>query len=295
MLGPIGQGPYFHAVHINPEQARARTGLRLSAERPGQAAQGLSPLDPFAPLPAALADVQQLTWSGSVYWPSFAPVEVRLHSARATTLQIGSAPPLSVAAGATATATLTLPRGWQPIRIEERGADPRALRISIRGEEPLGALTRWQLRPEQGEGLHATYRRPDGAVFDVIDPQLNSFAVEVLYAAGNTPMLRMPFTASWRGTLRIDTPGDYAFDAIGSGPYTVSLDGQPLLAATPDAPETPEEAKQTRHLEPGLHPIDANFDSSKAAHTSRRVFQLYWTPPGGVRELVPPTAFVLGD
>ncbi|MDX2166140.1 MAG: glycosyltransferase family 39 protein [Deltaproteobacteria bacterium] len=294
VAGPNGQPFYFRALHITPEQARARTGLRLRAERPDATAE-LVPIDPFAALPPELADAEQLSWSGSLYWPSFAPVEIVLSSARAATLTIGTAAPLVVAAGDRVRAELTLPRGWQPIHVEESGGGTRRLEIGMRGEEPARPLTRWQLRPEQGEGLRATYRRPDGSVYEAIDPALNSFAVEVLFAAGNTPFLRMPFTAAWRGALKIDTPGDYSFDAIGSGPFAVTLDGRPLLAARPEAPEDPITARATRHLDAGLHPITATFDASRAAHTSRRVFQLYWTPPGGERELVPPSQFVLSQ
>jgi hypothetical protein len=292
--GPNAQPFYFRAMHVTPEQARARTGLRLRAERPGESPE-LSPLDPFAALPPALDDAEELSWSGSIYWPSYAPVEITLASARAATLRIGTAPPLTVAAGDRLSAELTQPRGWLPIHIEESGGGARRLEIRMRGEQPTRALTRWELRPEQGEGLRATYRRPDGGVFEVIEPALNCFAVEVLYAAGNAPLMRMPFTAHWRGALKIDTPGEYAFEAIGSGPYTITLDGQRLLAERPEQPEDPLVARQSRHLDAGLHPIEATFDSSRAAHTSRRIFQLYWTPPGGERELVPPSQFVLTD
>lgn len=292
--GPNAQPFYFRAMHVTPEQARARTGLRLRAELPGRSPER-SPVDPFAALPPALADAELLTWSGSIYWPSYAPVEITFASARAATLRIGSAPALAVAAGDRVSAALTQPRGWLPIHIEESGGGPRRLEIRVRGERPARALTRWQLRPEQGEGLRATYQRPDGGVFEVVEPALNSFAAEVLFDAGNAPLMRMPFTAHWRGALRIDTPGEYRFDAIGSGPYSITLDGEPLLAARPERPEDPLAVEQSRHLDAGLHPIEATFDSSRAAHTSRRIFQLYWTPPGGDRELVPPSQFVLTD
>ncbi|MFN8643663.1 MAG: hypothetical protein U0802_19135 [Candidatus Binatia bacterium] len=31
------------------------------------------------------------------------------------------------------------------------------------------------------------------------------------------------------------------------------------------------------------------FASPRLANTTRRIFQLFWTPPGGARQLIPPT------
>ena len=87
-------------------------------------------------------------------------------------------------------------------------------------------------------------------------------------------------------------PDSYRFEAIGSGPYTVRLDGKPLFSMSPEAPEQPARSIAERSLDPGLHPIEADFDSTRRAHTSRRVLQLFWTPPGGQQELIPPGNFV---
>ncbi|MFN8643662.1 MAG: hypothetical protein U0802_19130 [Candidatus Binatia bacterium] len=46
--------------------------------------------------------------------------------------------------------------------------------------------------------------------------------------------VRTPFNAEWRGALRVDTPGTYRFDAIGSGPFRAVLDGEPLFAVDDD-------------------------------------------------------------
>ena len=86
--------------------------------------------------------------------------------------------------------------------------------------------------------------------------------------------------------------GEYRFDAVGSGPFRALIDGQPLFAVDDVVPEQPAEKSATRTLTPGLHPIEVTFESPKLAQTTRRIFQLSWTPPGGQRQLIPPTNLV---
>ena len=291
--GPGGIPFFFRAVHIPPELARQHSGLALRGEPSRGAPHDTATADPFAPLPADLANAELLEWSGSVYWPSSRALGLRLTASRPTTITIGDAAPFSAAAGQPAEVTLTLPRGWQPMRIEERGGGARSLELRLSGEGPPRQLSRWQLRPDAGEGLRATYTQPDGVVVQAIDPQLNSFSIEGRGAPGDEPVARMPFSVTWRGALRIDVAGEYRFEAIGSGPYAISLDGTPLLAAPNVVPERPVETRQSRWLTAGLHPIEATFDSTHPAHTSRRIFQLFWTPPGGGRELIAPNHFAL--
>jgi hypothetical protein len=104
--------------------------------------------------------------------------------------------------------------------------------------------------------------------------------------------VRMPFAVSWTGALRITQAGTYQFEARGSGPYTVWLDHAELLAAHEVIPDEPAITNTTRDLAEGLHPFSAHWDSSKPAHTFRRLFQVFWIPPGGARELIPPANFV---
>ncbi|MGH7786333.1 MAG: glycosyltransferase family 39 protein, partial [Candidatus Binatia bacterium] len=284
--------PMFRTVRLTPEQAQARTGLALRVEAPSATTTDGSPHDPFDAAWAPPGGATRLVWSGSVYWPTQRPMEIVLDAVRPTVLQVGTAAPLSADAGHPATALLTLPRGWQPVRIEEPAGGPRPLTISLR-EPSARTLTRWDFRPESAPGgLSATYRKPDGAELRAIDPQLNAFAVENRFMPGNEPFVRMPFTAEWRGALRVDAPGTYQFEALSSGPFSVRLDDAVLFEGAPDQPEQPVTGMAARELQPGLHPIAVDFDSRAAAHTTRRLFQLFWTPPGGERTLVPPEQFV---
>ena len=278
---------FFRAVDLSPDEVRPRTGLALSAS-PGGAVAGAS--DPFAPLPAEIAAGAHLTWSGQIYWPSDRALGLELRAARPTTVQVGDAPPVTTDGRPDAVSgTITLPRGWQPIRIEDSAEEARALQLHITGEGQAQAVTRWQLRPEsEREGLAATYTVGSETV-PMLDPQINAYAIEQRQPSAH---VRTPFSAVWRGALRVDHAGTYRFDAIGSGPFRALLDGQPLFAVDDVVPELPAQKAAERELEVGLHPLEVTFDSPKLAQTTRRIFQLFWTPPGGQRQLIPPTNLV---
>lgn len=283
---------FFRTVDLTPDDVRARTGLTLHA---GAEAPPAVAVDPFAPRPADLAAGTPLIWTGQVYWPSDRPLGVELRAATPTIVRIGDAPPLvSRGDDAPASATLRLPRGWQPIRIEDTADAARALQLRLSGEGPPRELSRWQLRPDaERQGLAATYTIPTLAggseAVAMLDPQINAYVIEQRLAA---PRVRSPFSVVWRGALRVDAPGTYGFDVVASGPFRAVLDGEPLFAADAVAPDQPAEATAERTLTAGLHPIEVRFASPTLAHTTRRIFQLFWTPPGGTRALIPPTNLV---
>ncbi len=281
----------FRTVLLTPDDVRARTGLALAARRPDGGTTEVGRADPFAPLDAP-PDTIRLLWSGSIYWPVDRPLPVTVEAGQATVVTLGDTPPIIVPSAGALTSTITLARGWQPVRIEEAAAPQRRLRITL-GPPGAKPLSRWDFRPDTTpEGLIARYRRGDGKSVHAVDPQLDAFAVEDRFPPESELLVRMPFTVSWRGALRVETPGRYEFEALGSGPYAVRLDGAPLFAATPSTPEQGAMSRAQRQLEPGLHPIAVDFDSTKPAHTTRRMFQLFWTPPGGAKQLIPPTNFV---
>jgi hypothetical protein len=289
VTGPGGQPFFFRSVILTPDDVRARTGLALAAKLTDGSTVELGRGDPFAEHIDAPPNTARLVWSGSVYWPIDRPLPVSVNAGQPTTVTIADTTPIVAAEGGRTQAVLTLRRGWQPLRIEQAVTAHRRLAISLAGQP----LSQWNLRPETApEGLLATYVRGDGGSVHSIDPQLNSFAVEDRFPAHADLLVRMPFTAAWRGSLLVEMPGRYQFEAQGTGPYAVLLDGEKLVNGAPTMPEQPALARADRDLEPGLHPIEVTFDSSNKAHTSRRLFQLFWTPPEGTKQLIPPTNFV---
>ena len=288
-----GQAQYT-TVRLTPEQVERQTGLALTAQRANDGASAVARADPFAERIDAPPDATALVWTGSVYWPSDRPTPVTLDAGQPTTVRFGDASPIISDGTKPLVTTLTMPRGWQPVRIEERATAQRRLAIQLTPNGRIQRLTHWNMRPSSPrEGLAAFYLRADDqSSASAIDPQINAYATEDCLAPDGELLMRMPFTATWRGALRVDTAGLYRFEAIGSGPYTVQLDGKPLFSMTPEAPEQPARATADRQLDPGLHPIEAEFDSTKRAHNSRRLLQLFWTPPGGEQQLIPPGNFV---
>ena len=265
------------------------TGLSLTAVQSDGSSVQLGRRDPFAAPLDTPPGTTRLTWTGSIYWPSDRPLMLAIDAGQPTTVSLGDTPPIVTDAAHALKPKITARRGWQPLRIDEDVTADRRLSMTVAGRP----VTEWQLRPETtSQGLLATYLPADGAPVHTIDPQLNAFAVEDRFPPQDGPIMRMPFSANWRGALMIDTPGQYQFEAHGTGPYSVRLDGTMLVEAAPPVPEQPALARALRTLEPGPHPISVEFDSSKKAHTTRRVFQLYWIPPGGQKHLIPPSNFV---
>jgi hypothetical protein len=286
-VGPPQGELFFRAVDLTPEDVRRRTGLTL-ATAPGGAVPG--PSDPFAALPPDIPADAELTWTGQIYWPSARTLGLQLQAAAPTTVRIGDAPPVVTAGGAqTARALLTLPRGWQPIRIEQRNRAGRSLRLELSGDGPPRTIARTDLRPDgERQGLAATYTVGRETI-EVLDPEINAFVIEQRQPEAR---VKTPFRAVWRGALRVDRAGIYRFDAVGSGPFRAVLDGELLFAVDAVVPDQPEKAAASRALDPGRHSIEVTFDSPQLAHTTRRIFQLFWTPPDGERQIVPPTNLV---
>jgi len=141
--------------------------------------------------------------------------------------------------------------------------------------------------------LLAVYQRDDKFLLRQIEPQLDAYAVEDLFSKPNDVTVRMPFSVRWTGVLETVRPGRYEFEAIGSGPYRIQLGGETLFEQHPNVPEEPRSVARSAMLPVGAHPLEVVWDSTKRAHTSRRIFQLYWTPPDGTRELIPPSSFRL--
>lgn len=90
---------------------------------------------------------------------------------------------------------------------------------------------------------------------------------------------RGPFVARWRGLLRADSDGRYLFETRANGATVLSIDGRPL-------PTDPAGAPVALSLQSGPHALELLYQWEK----DRARLDLYWTPPSGRRELIPPAA-----
>ena len=94
--------------------------------------------------------------------------------------------------------------------------------------------------------------------------------------------INSPFSAVWSGALEVPETGTYTFEIGGREEAVLYLDGDELLALYPGPRE------ERIQLSAGRHDLKVTF---RNAHGTPEIY-LYWTPPGGEREVIP-TAILL--
>ncbi len=287
----VRETPLVRVLEIETADLVAQSGLTLTSYK-GDSALTTVVADPFAAWPGEATPDRRI-WEGGIYWPSDRSVTMTVQASAAVDIHIAATPVMRRDGSSAVQVPLELPRGWHPITIESGATAPAGLAMSIADAGKVHELRRSDLRPGfKPEGLRALYERDGRPLLRAIDPQLNSFATESVFAVKEQLPVRMPFTATWEGALRIERPGTYELEAHSSGPYSIQLDGAPLLGLPGVAPPQTHVAHVTRSLEAGLHPLLVRWDCTRCGNPSRRVFQLYWTPPGGDKVLIPPPVFV---
>lgn len=302
----IGQDRHRLAVAEVPmPDLLAMSGLRLRRLTP-QGAVDLGVVDPFAPrehacdFPSAKASSPQaptpspctLEWSGSIYWPYSTDVGMHLQGDGIEEVVLaGVVLPLQEGLSV---ARVRLPRGWQPISIRQTVHELRPWSLLWRSGGELMTARRGDFMPDANRhGLSATYDRDGRRLDEVVDSQLNYVVDERFFELSPLLRLRLPFDVRWRGKLRVDKPGKYEFELQAAGDANVHLDQRPLI----DVVDLPQDRVATRTVEraldAGLHDISATW-KARAPYpgTPIAAFQLYWTPPGGDKQLIPPTNFV---
>jgi len=151
-------------------------------------------------------------------------------------------------------------------------------------------LTR-QAKSAARHGLDAIYERDGRVLAQRIDPQLNFYTLESFFLVPPTLALQSPFHARWHGALSADIPGIYRFEVVAGGPFTVDFGGKRVCAFDKVSPEEPQTCFFESSLGAGNTPIQARWDAWATESSVRMLFQMYWTRPDGVREIVPPTRF----
>jgi len=283
----------FRLAEIAERDVARRRGLTVSILDGGGGVLAERVADPFETLPLP-ADAAQMRWRGGIFWPTDQPATLRIEAALPLRLRLADTVADQEIAAGTTRLSLTLPLGWHPIVLEEAAGGWSRPTLAFEMGSTSRTLNGWDLRPEgEYEGLLATYERDGQVLARLIEPQLNSFAVEEFYSGtAHRTVVRMPFAASWRGALRVVSAGDYEFEATATGPFSVVLDGDALLEANDVTPDKPRTVHGSRVLSPGLHPLTAHWESRQMGYITRRQFQVLWTPPGGERSLIPPDNFV---
>ena len=91
--------------------------------------------------------------------------------------------------------------------------------------------------------------------------------------------LPMPYTVEWEGQILIPESGDYLFAIQSIDDSVLYIDGEVVVTSL-----RRNEYDQTAvPLEAGLHYLRVRY----AARTDHMYINLYWTPPGGRREILP--------
>jgi beta-glucosidase len=123
--------------------------------------------------------------------------------------------------------------------------------------------------------LGSYYPTPDWTgppAFTQVDPQL-------AYYFHIIPLPR-PYSVRWTGQLFAPGTGTYAFEIFSVDGSKLILNGKTVV----DNPEGRTSITGSASLSQGWHDVQVDFSD----RTSGTQIYLYWTPPGGERELVPP-------
>jgi len=188
-------------------------------------------------------------------------------------------------------ARLQLARGNHLIVLSSSAASGAAPQLSW---QPPGA-TDWQAiedrlifaAPEGGNGLQATFyptpdfqASPTAPSESLIDPILAHYYHVSPFARLNiSPQI---WSAVWNGSIDVPSNGTYRFEAERLSRAGLWIDGNLVFDDTEDRPN----AKQSDsvQLTAGRHQIRVRMQDR--GDGGPRLY-LFWTPPGGGRELVP--------
>jgi len=149
---------------------------------------------------------------------------------------------------------------WQPPGVEEQVVPPSALYAP----------------PVTANGLLGRYF-PNGdweapVVFARLDRRLGIYY--------HIPPLPMPYTVEWEGSILIREGGKYLFAIQSTDESALYIDGEEVVAS----PRRSEYDQATVSLRAGRYDLRVRY----AARTDHMYLNLYWTPPGGTREILPP-------
>jgi hypothetical protein len=105
-------------------------------------------------------------------------------------------------------------------------------------------------------------------------------------------MSRDNFTVSWKAILLPPTDGEYLLDAEVDDSITVRIDGKTVLEQNQRDEITRGRSNSRVNLQAGKPvPFEAEYaEESGLAHA-----RLFWTPPGGVRHVIPSSAWFPAD
>jgi 4-amino-4-deoxy-L-arabinose transferase-like glycosyltransferase len=237
--------------------------------------------------PEGLPEQFRAEWRGSLYAPRAGLYRLGLEGAGEGQLWLDGEKLVEKAnEQAHADADRTLAKGWHDVSLSYLGSSSQLRLVwALPGSEGLEIVPQEMLGTGPAFGLLGSYySSPDLSgqpVAQQVDPTL------FFYISPFQPYTdwNVPFSVRWEGTLHALTAGTYgfalqAFEGLG----WLKIDGQMVI--DDQGPATPQLRQGSLHLAQGEHSIEAGYACpSGVSH----MFYLFWTPPDGVQEIIPPS------
>ncbi len=273
---PFGGPVVLCAVVIPADQVRALQGVRLqvwagAAEGPPLRTETLPTVATPGPAPPGVVE-----WQGVLVAPHYGRYLFRLNGAGRADLWLDGQP--VIAGGAEGSVTLARGRHSLRLRVMVERAEPLALWWQPPGGAALGPVPPTLLFnptvPVTGL-LGRYYQNPAWAgepALVQIDPLL-AWRVHLL------PLPR-PYSVEWTGRITVPVAGVYRFGTRSVDQSWLYIDER-LVVDNSGAPDQYREGALA--LIPGEHTIRVRF----LDRTSFTFIQVYWTPPGGQRQILP--------
>jgi 4-amino-4-deoxy-L-arabinose transferase-like glycosyltransferase len=220
-------------------------------------------------------------WNGVLYAPKYGHYVLTVDAPDRVALTLDG---VTVDGEGTLSLTPTLAQGNHSLRLRAEGGVGR-VRLSWQfpggglqtSTGDAGVVPQWALYsfPVSGHGLLGKYyANPDWQgepALERVDPVLNVYF-------HLTPLPR-PYSVEWTGALDVPYGGAYALGLRSVDEARLYLDGQLVVEAT-----TPDEYVESLvTLETGLHDLRITYQDQ----TGRSRIHLYWTRPGGEKEIIP--------
>jgi len=278
---PFGGPPVVYVIRLSPEDISRLQGL-IGYYRKGSdwAASPFltrqdSQIDFDWPQGVPLEPPLLVEWRGVLRAPEYGAYRLVLRAPAVAELYLDET--LLLRGAGESSAEVALARGNHDLRIRASGGEGRfELAWQPPGEEeqvvPPSAL---YAAPVTANGLLGRYF-PNGdweppLAFARVDPRLGIYY--------HIPPLPMPYTVEWEGSILIPQSGTYVFAIQSTDESALYLDGEEVVAS----PRRSEYDQATLGLRAGLHDLRVRY----AARTDHLYLNLYWTPPGGTRGILP--------
>jgi 4-amino-4-deoxy-L-arabinose transferase-like glycosyltransferase/streptogramin lyase len=224
-------------------------------------------------------------WQGALFVPAVGEYAFKLEAGGQTALLLDGEEVLAVD-DEEAESSYVLVAGFHNLTVQFVAGDEPYLRLRWRppGAEdwediPADALYSYFV-PENG--LIGYYHHGTEWQGTPVSVQ-RDFAVTANDDAPFSGELRPPYSVVWRGKLDVPRPGQYALGTNSDDGSYLFVDGQ--LVVDNGGEHGGRYREGVVHLSRGYHDIEVRYFQVNGSQT----MQLWWTPPSGSRELLPPT------